>query len=368
MDEADIRVIHVPGAGCYGHNAADDATLDAALLAREIAPRPLLLTWSREDEHAWEPYGPAMIMELQASLDGAGNVIQWNHETFSDTHIKRIRERVVGKSAMLAAWHRAEPLAPPNPGPNMTVNGGIHRNAAPLYAFPEQRVIKHRVYDMPLRVSALRSLGAYANVFAIESFMDELAHAAGIDPLTFRLNHLQDPRACAVLEQAAETADWGNVIKAEGRGQGLAVARYKNSKCYAAVAIELTVDDYGQIRLERAVIAADSGQVVDPEGLRNQLEGGLLQAASWTLKEQVTFDSRGITSRDWDSYPILRFDEVPDIETVLIERPDHPYLGSGEGTMGPTPAAIANAVYDAVGLRLRQIPFTPEQVRQMAGA
>jgi CO/xanthine dehydrogenase Mo-binding subunit len=366
MDEGNIRVIHVPGAGCYGHNAADDAALDAALLARAVAPRPLLLSWSREDEHAWEPYGPAMLMELRASLDEQGRIIDWRHESYSDTHIKRLRERVAGKSALLAAWHLAEPLEPPDPGPNMTYNGGVHRNATPLYRFPRQQIIKHRVYDLPLRVSALRSLGAYANIFAIESFMDELAHAAGVDALAFRMNHLADERARAVLERAAAAADWGKRQKTGGYGRGLAVSRYKNNKCYAAVVIDLQVDEYGRIRLERAVIAADAGQIVDAGGLRNQLEGGLIQAASWTLKEQVTYDRRGITSRDWDSYPILRFEDIPPIETVLIDRPDQPYLGSGEGTMGPTPAAIANAVFDAVGLRLRQVPFTPEQLRRAA--
>lgn len=367
MEEKNVRVIHVPGPGCYGHNAADDASLDAALLARAVSPRPLMLNWSREDEHSWEPYGSAMLMQLQASLDEQGQVIQWRHESYSDTHIKRMREPIEGKSPLLAAWHLEHPFTAPEPGPNPTFNGGIHRNATPvIYNFPDQAIIKHRVYGLPLRVSALRSLGAYANIFAIESFMDELAHAAEIDPLTFRLNHIHDERARAVLEKVAEISHWGKQSKKDGEGHGLAVARYKNNKCYVAVAIHLNVDDYGQITLKKAFIAADSGQIVDPEGLRNQMEGGLIQAASWTLKEQVTFDKQGITSRDWDSYPILRFGEIPEIETILINRPDYPYLGSGEGTTGPTPAAIANAVYDAVGLRLRQIPFTAERVRDVA--
>ena len=366
LAEDKVTVIHQPGPGCYGHNGADDAALDAALLAQALPDRPVLLKWSREDEHGWEPYGSAMQMALQASLDDAGRIIAWRHESYSDTHVVRAAT-TPACSTLLAAWHVENPLCVPERQPNMTVNGGIHRNATPIiYDFPNQHIVKHLVSDLPLRVSALRSLGAYANVFALESFLDELAAVANIDPLEFRLNHLQDARARAVLEAVAEKANWGNIDNEEGRGQGLAVARYKNSKGYAAVVMDVSVDEYGAITLKHATIAADSGQIVDAEGLINQLEGGLIQAASWTLKEQATFDSQGITSRDWESYPILRFDEVPTIETVLINRPDEPYLGSGEATMGPTPAAIANAVFAATGLRLRKLPFTPEQVRQMA--
>lgn len=218
----------------------------------------------------------------------------------------------------------------------------------------------------------MRSLGAYANVFAIESFMDELALAAGSDPITFRLRHLQDERAKAVIEAAAERAGWQPGQPAtgagQGRGRGLGFAQYKNQKCYAAVIVEAQVDTTtGQIRLERAVIAADAGQIVNPDGLANQLEGGVVQAASWTLKEAVRFDQAGVLSQDWQSYPILTFTEAPEIETVLLDRPDQPWLGAGEATHGPTPAAIANAVFEAVGVRLREIPFTPERVLAALG-
>lgn len=360
-----IRVVHVPGAGCYGHNGADDAALDAALAARAIPGRPVLLKWERGDEHAWEPYGPAMLMKLQASLDDGGRVIYWSHDTYSDTHAARPAAHG-DKSRLLAAWHLGTPRMAPRPQPNMGFHGGIHRNADPLYDFANRRVVKHLVEDLPLRVSTLRSLGAYANVFAIESFMDELALASDTDPLEFRLAHLKDERARAVLEAAASTANWRSTRRDTGHGQGLAVARYKNMKCFAAVVFDLTVDDDGGIKLERAVIAADAGQIVDPEGLRGQLEGGLIQSASWTLKEQVNYDGGGILSRDWESYPILTFSEVPKIETVLIDRPDQPFLGAGEATQGPTAAAIGNAVFDAVGLRLRQLPFTRDRVRETA--
>jgi CO/xanthine dehydrogenase Mo-binding subunit len=350
IPETTIDVVHVPGAGCYGHNGADDVALDAALAARALPGRPVLLKWERGDEHGWEPYGPAMVMDLQASLDGDGRVIHWSHETYSDTHTARL-VTPGNTSRLLAAWHLGKPLAAPKPGPNRSFHGGIHRNADPLYDFPERRVVKHLVANLPLRTSALRSLGAYGNVFAAESFMDELALASGADPLAFRLAHLTDERGRAVLEAAAAKADWRAAPRPDGRGQGLAFARYKNIKAYAAVVIDLEVDDYGAIGLRRAVIAADAGQIVDPEGLKSQLEGGLIQSASWTLKEQVNYDSGGILSRDWDSYPILTMAEAPVIETVLIDRPDQPFLGAGEATQGPTAAAIANAVFDARPLR-----------------
>jgi CO/xanthine dehydrogenase Mo-binding subunit/aerobic-type carbon monoxide dehydrogenase small subunit (CoxS/CutS family) len=365
MDEAKIRVIHTEGAGCYGHNGADDAALDAALLALSIPGRPVSVKWSREDEHAWEPYGPATLIQLQASLNEHGEVIDWNHDVWGYPHLGRARS-FGDTSGLLAAWHLAEPLSKPELNPVLAPHVGSHRNADPLYAFPKRRVVKHHVKDSPLRVSALRGLGAYASVFAIESFMDELAHAAGIDPLKFRLNHLQDERARAVLEAAAGKSGWMQEDKdtTNGHGHGIAFAQYKNRQCYAAVAVQLQVDrETGEINLEKAVIAADAGQIVNPDGLSNQLEGSFIQAASWTLYEQVKFDQGGITSRDWDSYPVLKFSNAPKIETVLLNRPGYPFLGSGEAAQGPTPAAIANAVFDALGIRLRSIPFTLERVR-----
>ena len=362
--EADaVRVIHVEGPGCYGHNGADDAALDAALLARVVPGRPVRLQWTREDEHAWEPYGPAMVVKLQASLDGHGRLLDWNHDVWSNTHMARALP-YGDRSALLAAWHRASPLPRPQPFPMLAYHAGIHRNADPLYAVPRRRIVKHFVENTPLRVSSTRSLGAYANVFAIESFMDELAHAAGTDPLDFRLQYLDDVCARAVLQAAAERAGWPRRRTEFGRGSGIGFARYKNQKCYAAVVVDVRVDlTTAEIRLERAVIAADAGQIVDPSGLANQLEGGVIQSASWTLKEQVVFDRTRVTSVDWESYPILTFTEAPEIETVLLDQPGQPFLGSGEATQGPTAGAIANAIFAAIGVRLRQIPFTPDRVR-----
>lgn len=365
LPESAIRLIHMEGPGCYGHNGADDAALDAALLARALPGLPISLKWLRQEEHAWEPYGPAMVVEMQASLNADGQVIDWNHEVWSPAHLGRARSGP-GLSGLLAAWHLAQPFSPPPSWPARFRHGGSHRNADPLYDFPRRRIVKHYVPHSPLRVSSLRSLGAYANIFALESFMDELAKAAGADPVEFRLRHLSEQRARAVVEAAAGKTGWGSPDQLPGRdgGRGFAFAQYKNQQAYAAVVVDLQVDPVsGQIRLLQAVIAADAGQIINPDGLSNQLEGGFVQAASLTLKEQVNFDQHGLTSLDWDSYPILRFPDAPQIETILLDHPDQPLVGSGEATMGPTPAAIANAIYDAVGIRLREIPFTPERVK-----
>jgi nicotinate dehydrogenase subunit B len=284
---------------------------------------------------------------------------------WSYPHLGRAR---VGShtSGLLAAWHLAEPFSRPQLKPVLASHVGSHRNADPLYHFPQRRIVKHFVPDSPLRVSALRGLGTYGNVFAIESFMDELAFKADIDPLAFRLRHLRDERAIAVIKAAAEKAGWrsSGFEKSDGHGRGMAFAQYKNRQCYTAIVVDLKVYRLnGEIELERVVIAADAGQIVSPDGLSNQLEGSFLQAASWTLYEQVNFDQQGITSRDWDTDPLLRLPQAPKIETVLLNRPGLPFLGSGEAAQGPTPAAIANAVFDAVGVRLREIPFTPDRVR-----
>ena len=366
-DEAQIRVIHAEGAGCYGHNGADDVALDAALVARALPGKPISLKWTRWDEHAWEPYGSAMVLKLGASLSAQGEISDWNHDVWSYAHSTR-PALGLATSGLLASWHLAEPFARQQSRPMGGYHSGAHRNADPIYALQRKRVVRHAVAESPLRVSALRSLGAYANVFAIESFMDELALAASVDPLEFRLRHLRDERARAVLQAAAERADWENraQVKAQGEGWGLALAQYKNLQCYCAIVVKLrVVRESGEIALRHVVIAADAGQVVNPDGLSNQLEGGFVQAASWTLYEAVRFDRRGITSVDWETYPILPFGAAPTIETVIINRAGLPFLGAGEAAQNPAPAAIANAICDAAGVRLRDIPFTPDKV--MAG-
>jgi CO/xanthine dehydrogenase Mo-binding subunit len=230
-------------------------------------------------------------------------------------------------------------------------------------------VLTHFITDMPLRVSSTRGLGAYANVFAIESFIDELAVAAGVDPVQYRLRFMKDERARDVIVKAAELFGWDKWKKREGRGRGIGFAKYKNIAGYCAVALEVEVNKRnGRIRVLRAAAAADSGHIVSPDGVRNQIEGGLIQSLSWTLKEEVKFDDTGVTSQDWASYPILTFNEVPSIEVALIDRPGAPFLGTGEASQGPTGAALANAAFDAVGVRFRRLPLTPDRVKAGLGA
>jgi CO/xanthine dehydrogenase Mo-binding subunit len=368
MDAESLHIIHVPGSGCYGHNGADDVAVDAALVARAIPGTPVLLKWTRDDEHAWEPYGSAMVLALRGSVDNDGKVVAWSQEAYSDTYGMRPRGGAggAGPARLLPMRYVADGMEPYYPQPTMGRHSGLHRNLDPLYEFPDKRLVKNLVRDLPLRTSALRTLGAFGNVFAIESFMDELAEAAGVDAVAFRLNHLSDTRARDVLNTAASTLGWGRADLPDGHGQGIGFAQYKNIQSYAAVAVELEVNDKAEVRLHRVALAADSGHVVDPAGLTAQMEGGFLQAASWTLYEQVTYDRDGITSRDWDTYPILRFDNVPEIETVLMTRTGEPYRGAGEATAGPTAGAIANAIYRATGLRLRRMPFTPDAIRAAA--
>jgi CO/xanthine dehydrogenase Mo-binding subunit len=353
-----IYVTHVEGSGCYGHNGADDVALDAALLARAVGNRPVQVQWMRDDEFGWAPRGPAMSIDLSAKLDADGRIVDWRHELWSNGHAQRPGRGDI--PTLLAAWHLAKPFPCPPAVNGPLPAGAADRNAIPLYAFPNQRVVNHYVRDMPIRVSALRSLGAFANVFAIESFMDELAAAAGSDPVAFRLRHLEDARARAVIEAAARRAGWHDWRRADGRGHGIGFAKYKNLGAYCAIVAEVEVER--AVRVRRLVVAVDVGLAINPDGIANQLEGGAIQATSWTLKERVEHDPRGITSLGWEDYPILRFSEVPAVEVELIDRPDLPAVGAGEAAQGPTAAAIANAVADALGVRVRSLPLTADAI------
>jgi len=367
MPASNVRCIHVEGSGCYGHNGADDAAADAALIARALPGTPVRVQWTREQEHAWEPFGPAMITKLKASLDGDGKIADWNFEVWSNTHSMRPG----GAGCLLAAQHIAQPFAVPPGKPLPLPEGGGDRNAIPIYSFPNAHVVHHFLPDMPLRISAMRSLGAYHNVFSIESFMDELASLAGADPVEFRLKHLDDPRGREVIEKAAQGFGWRRDQKAPpDRGYGFAFARYKNLAAYCAIASEVEVNrETGRPRLVRAVAAVDSGQVVNPDGLTNQIEGAIVQSMSWTLYESVTFDESRITSIDWQTYPILRFDAVPDqIDVHIINRPGKPFLGSGETGQGPAAASIANAIANATGKRLRHLPLTRRRIKDAIDA
>lgn len=362
MPEEAIHVIHMEGAGCYGHNGADDAAADAAIIARAVPGRPVRVQWMREDEHQGEPYGSAMLVSARGMLDEDGNIADWRYELWSTTHVTRPPPAANMLPARLLDKGFDEPKIVNIPQPA----GGADRNAVPPYTFPNARVIENFIRDMPLRVSALRSLGAYMNVFALESFMDELAGAAQADPVDFRLRNLTDPRERAVIERAAEEFGWADWKGESGRGRGFAYARYKNLAAYCAVALDLRVDrETGRIRIGRVVAACDSGQVVNPDGIRNQVEGGIVQSASWTLYEHVRFNEAEIESRNWASYPILRFPAAPEhVEVHIIDRPGEPFLGTGEASQGPMAGAIANAFADATGARLREIPFTRDRVRK----
>ena len=365
LDPAKVRCQHMQGSGCYGHNMADDAAADAALLAVELPNRPVRLLYTRDQEHKWEPYGSAMVIKTKAAVDNQGNVLDWDLELWSTPH----GTRPGGEPGnLLSARYLEKPFKQPVPRNGGPPNYSADRNAIALYDFPGQRVLLHFITEMPLRVSSTRGLGAYANVFAIESFIDELARASGADPLEYRLRYLKDKRARDVLVKAAETFGWDKFEKKENRGRGIAFAQYKNYAGFCAVAMEVEVSRRnGRVRVMRVSTAADSGHIVSPDGISNQIEGGVIQSLSWSLKEEVKFDTARVLSEDWASYPILTFSEVPPIEVSLIDRPGEPYLGTGEASQGPTSAALANAIFDATGVRYRRLPFTPERVKAGLG-
>lgn len=358
-----VQVIHMEGAGCYGHNGFDDAAADAALLSKAVG-KPVRVQWMRQDEHGWEPKGPAMVMEVTGGLDAQGNVVAWDYGVWTPTH----STRPGGQAGNLLAGTL---ISPPAPAAKNGTTGG-DRNAPTNYTFKNNRVTAHWLATSPLRPSALRSLGGIANAFANESFMDELAAAANADPVDFRLRHLDDPRAIAVVKQAAALAQWqprpspgpdaGGTGTAKGRG--MAFIRYENTLAYVAVVAEVRVDrGSGQVQVTHVSVAHDCGLIINPDGLKNQIEGNVIQATSRALKEQVVFDQSRVTSLDWRSYPILTFPEVPTVDIALINRPDQPALGAGEIASLPMAPAIANAIFDATGRRLRTIPFTPDTVK-----
>jgi len=364
MTNGQVDVIHSPGAGCYGHNGADDVALDAALVARAVAGAPVKLQWMRDDEFAWEPFGPGMAVRVEGALASDGKIVDWSYDLWSNSHAMRPGQP--GGVNLLAAWTLSTPFTKSPPPHIPQPFGDGDRNAVPYYELPRKEIRNHLLLDTPVRNGSFRTLGSHGNIFAIECFMDELADVAGIDALSFRLSHLRDPRARAVLQAAADKAGWTPGKSGDGRnGRGLAFCRYKSIGMYAAAVVDVEVDrKTGVIRVPRVVMAADIGFVVNPDGAKNQLEGGIVQAVSLTLKEQVTFDRREITSRDWSGYPILTFPEVPSIELFLMDRSD-PSLGAGEGSLPPTSAALANAFAHATGRRLRELPMTPERVKAL---
>ncbi len=357
-----VHVIHVEGAGSYGQNGADDAASDAAVLSRAVG-RPVRLQWSRQDEFVWEPKAPAMVMEVSAGLDEQGRITAWDYHVWSPSHVGRARIAGQLVTAQLMAGQ---------PAPAGRFSLGAERNAPTNYTLPRQRVTVHFLPTSPLRTSAMRSLGGAENTFANESFMDEVAAASGVDALEFRIRYLDDPRARDVLHAAAEKAGWQTRTSPQRRpsagvaeGRGVAFARYENDEARVACIAQVQVDmDSGVVTVKRIVVAHDCGLIINPDGLKNQIEGNVIQSLSRALKEEVQFDELRIRSVDWESYPILKFSEVPEVDIVLLNRPEQPALGAGEPSTVTTAAAVANAIFDATGARLRQIPFTPARVKE----
>lgn len=351
-----IHIIGVPGSGCYGHNGADDVAADAALIARQVPDTTIRLQWMREDEHLWEPYGSAMRLHLKAKLSPDGDIIFWQSDLWSDTHSIRPRGDA---SLLLAAQHSS----PKKEDERKDVSGGAYRNAIPLYKIDQLEITAH-AYQGPLRTSALRSLGAYANIFALESFIDELAYSIKQDPFMFRLKHLTDSRAIAVIQAVCDKVNWDKRDEKTAIGFGLAFAQYKNQAAYFAVVAEVLVDRNNRtFKVTKLTGAIDAGQTINPDGLKNQTEGGMIQSASWTLFEEVRYSENGIQSHSWESYPIMRFSDIPETEVVIIDRPQEKPMGAGEAAQGPTAAAIANALFAATGTRVRNLPLIADKVQ-----
>jgi CO/xanthine dehydrogenase Mo-binding subunit len=353
-----IVVEHMEGAGCYGHNAADDVALDAVLLAKAAGGRPVRVQWSRHDEMSHAPFGAAMAIEIAADLDADNEIVGWRHAIWSNGHAARPGR--AAQPALLAATEIANPYPRMiSTNPPAANGGGGDRNSVPLYDFPAWTIISHRLLTMPVRTSALRTLGAQGNVFAIESLLDEIAVLRDEDPVAFRLRHLRDERAKDVIRAAARRAQW-KPEKRTGIGYGVGFARYKNTGAYCAAIAEIEGSD--DIRVRRLTLAVDVGEAINPDGVINQIEGGAIQATSWVLKERVRFDRTRITSTSWTDYPILTFSEVPAVDVEIIQRPEIEPVGAGEAAHGPVTAAIANAVYDCLGVRVRDLPITRDKI------
>ncbi len=370
-----IRVIHVQGSGCYGHNGADDVALDAALIARAVPGRTVRVHWTHEEEMTWAPWGSAMVVRMEAGLGADGAITSWAHDVWSFPH--STRPGGTEGCNLRSAWYLENPVPIARITDGALPNGAAARNAVPIYAVPGQKVTTHFHREMPIRTSALRTLGGYFNVVAAEMFMDDCAALAGADPVAYRLRHLRDPRLVAVLRRAVELSGWQPRVVTPGRGRaegamlvgtGVGVSKYKNSDAHVAVVARVAVDaGSGAVRVRNLWAATEAGRAVNPDGIANQIEGGMVQAASWTLMEEGRWDARTLTSEDYAAYPIIDFAHTPEIASVLLDRPDLPALGVGEGSQGPTGAAIANAILDATGRRVPEVPFTPDRVRAALG-
>ncbi|HSE93547.1 MAG TPA: molybdopterin cofactor-binding domain-containing protein [Methylomirabilota bacterium] len=363
MDPKDIHIQYLDGAGCYGRNGHEDATCDAALISKLVG-KPVRVQWMREDEHGWDPKGPPTLVEISAGLDAQGNIVGWDSELWVPK--ADITEWPRTLAATAAGIPQKEAINP----------GNIHRNLDPSYPFAHQRAVAHRLDSTPFRPSWIRTPGRMQNTYANEVFMDECAAAAGVDPVEYRLRYLTDLRGIATLRAAANLAKWdtrpsprrdqsGNIA----RGRGIAYVKYENVRTYCAGVAEVEVNKQtGAIRCTRFYVAHDCGQIINPDGVRAQIEGNIIQTVSRTLKEELKWNRARVTSVDWATYPILRFPEVPEVVMELINRPNDAPWGVGEPAACLPPPAISNAVFDAVGVRLRSVPYTPDRVKAASRA
>ena len=355
-----MRVIYVEGSGTYGQAGAEDAAAEALLLAKAIG-RPVRVQWTREDEHGWDPKGPPQLLELRAAVDASGAVAAWETKAWLPAATANL------PSVPLLAADAAKIAQPQGRS-----TGLIHQNADPPYTFPNVHALVHWIADAPLRTSAIRAPGKIANTFAVESFTDEIAALAGVDPLEFRLKHLTNPRGLEVLRAVGARMGWQPRPSAQRvepaapvlKGRGIAYIHYKHDETIAAMGMEVEVERAtGRIRVTRVVAAQDCGLMINPDSVKSQVEGNIIQTLSRTLHEDTVFDRQRVTTVDWKSYPILTFPEVPALEIELIQRLGEPPLGAGEAASAPVPAALANAVFDATGVRLRDVPFRPDRVK-----
>ena len=357
MKDSDVHVIYLEGSGCYGRNAHEDAAADAALLAHTVG-RPVRVQWMREEENGWDPKGPPTLMDLEAGLDASGQVVAWSSQLYVPEATGGVFVRLLAAEAAGLPFDKG--MSP----------GNIVNNSAIPYAFPNVKTVAHRLAETPFRPSWIRAPGRMQNTFCNEAFLDELAVAAGADPFEFRLRYLgNDPRGTELLNRLAHLAHWkGRASNPAGgdvaSGRGVTYIKYELARTYVGAVADVEVNrKNGVIRVKRFAVVQDCGQIINPDGVRNQIEGNIIQTVSRTLKEEVMFDRSRVTSLDWASYPILTFPEVPDVDIDLIDRPAEKPWGVGEPSAAVVPSAIANAVYDAVGVRLRSVPFAPAKVR-----
>ena len=354
MKPEDVRCIYIEGAGCYGRNGHEDAAADAALIAKEVGV-PVRVQWMREDEHGWDPKGPPTLLDYKGAIDDKGNIVGWESNVYIPDRPKDIAVALV--AAELANLPRED-----------SHPGNIHQALAIQYALPNVKATANWLAETPFKPSWIRTPGRMQNTFGNESFLDELAAAAGIDPLEMRLKYLKDPRGTEVLERLVKLASWtprararqsGEVVK----GRGISYIKYELVRTYVGIVADVEVNRRtGVVRVTKCYVAHDCGQIINPDGLRNQIDGNVIQTVSRTLLEEIRFDRKTITSRDWASYPILRFPDVPEIAIDLIDRPGEKPWGAGEPTAAVVPSAIANAIFDATDVRLRSVPFTPDKV------